>query len=133
MKRVCTLVCEADTSNLERLADLIRSACGNSDRVFLIELAVAEAVTNTIKHSGATQICVRVIETCHHIDIHIQDDGVEFDTAATEPQPFGTLREHGFGIGIIKKVADRLFYVYKDSQNHLTLRFNRNTSGYAEP
>lgn len=133
MKRVRTLVCEADTSNLERLADFIRSACGNSDRVFLIELAVAEAVTNTIKHSGATQICVHVIETRHHIDIRIQDDGVEFDTVATEPQPFGALREHGFGIGIIKKVADRLCYVYQDSQNHLTLRFNRNTSGYAEP
>jgi signal transduction histidine kinase len=58
---------------------------------------VQEALTNVIKHAGATRVQIRVSEDDEHVDIVLRDDGSGF-------QPDGATG--GFGlVGMRERVA----------------------------
>ncbi|MEZ4632817.1 MAG: ATP-binding protein [Deinococcales bacterium] len=121
------LTIAADTSQLERLGNFIKDACAGFARPLLIELAVAEIVTNTINYGKAHSCTIHVEKKRHHhyedFEITIEDDGIAFNPLKQASQPLGELREGGYGLAIVKQAAKSLRYERLGSINRLYLTF----------
>jgi len=83
---------------------------------------IGELVNNAIEHGGC-----RVIEAKLYLDkeralFTLVTDGAFFDTASSpavmpEVDAAGELPEGGFGLAIIRELADSLHYEYRDGKN----------------
>lgn len=113
----------ADLAQLATVGRFIRDRCGSHPRVALIELAVHEVVLNATQHGVAQHCRISIRPLGGGFEVVIADDGTPFDVPQATALPPGELRERGFGIGIVHRVADRLSYTYRDGWNTLTLTF----------
>jgi signal transduction histidine kinase/ligand-binding sensor domain-containing protein len=52
-------------------------------------LAFKEALNNTVRHSGATQVQLRVIISANEVVVQVEDNGCGFETASVTPQGNG--------------------------------------------
>jgi anti-sigma regulatory factor (Ser/Thr protein kinase) len=98
-------------------------------------LAMTEAMNNAVEHSGATKILVELSVSDNDLSFRMTTDGVRFDpTAETTLHntdfPEG-MPEGGFGLTIMKKMADHREYTYHDGKNILFLKkkVHSNTKG----
>lgn len=119
------LAFKADTSELAALGAFIRKHCQGHPQISLIELAVTEVVVNALKHGAAKHCRVSVEKTPSSFEVDVEDDGLAFDISQAVPKPMGELREHGYGLGIIHHVTQRLEYSRDDGWGCLTLSFAR--------
>ena len=112
----------------ENLAGYLSSEGVPENEILDIQLAVEEAVTNTIKHGykekpGSVWISCKVLENT--IEIVIQDEAIPFDPltlpppdimASAEDRPIG-----GLGVMLIRNLMKDVAYRYENGRNILTL------------
>ncbi|MHB8828117.1 MAG: ATP-binding protein [Syntrophales bacterium] len=88
-------------------------------------LAVTEAMTNAVEHSGTKTIIVKIAVTATAIIFKMTTDGVEFDPTAPASFPdlnsSNDLPEGGFGLALIRELVDRTAYEYRNGKNIFTL------------
>jgi anti-sigma regulatory factor (Ser/Thr protein kinase) len=92
-----------------------------------LTLAVDEAVANAIEH-GMTQggrVVVRGTPGRRRLTVAVRYRGPRFDpTTAPTPTPDETLRrrsEHGYGLHLIRFLADEVAYRWDDGANEIRL------------
>jgi serine/threonine-protein kinase RsbW len=101
----------------------------NPGLVYSINLAIEEALTNTISYgyddTEHHEIELDFSKTGSQLTINIQDDGHPYDptskedpdiTLSAEDRPIG-----GLGIFLIKKLMDQVEYRRSNDRNHLIL------------
>jgi anti-sigma regulatory factor (Ser/Thr protein kinase) len=113
----------ASTEHLAELGQFIQTLCEPHPQVTLLELAITEAITNVIKHGEATTCRVHICHLYQTYQVTVEDNGKMFNAALSTPKPMGELREGGYGLAIINKVAENLSYRYVQGWNQLTLTF----------
>ncbi len=93
-----------------------------------VQLAVEEAVTNTIQHGyrgTSGTIAIRIETTPHHITVEITDDAPAFNPLLVpEPDTSADLKDRqvgGLGIFLIRQVMDEVTYRYEQNKNILVL------------
>jgi anti-sigma regulatory factor (Ser/Thr protein kinase) len=115
MRLVLTL--PACTGSLEPLSEFLRA----QGLGILEELVVNELVTNAIVHGRARCFRVRMGSGCKRV--WLLDDGMPFHPLEGPVRPMGEMREGGYGMAIVHKVARGLRYSRKGGWNCLTLEF----------
>jgi anti-sigma regulatory factor (Ser/Thr protein kinase) len=90
-----------------------------------IELALTEALSNTVRH-GLQQdvdqeVILEAVPTAGGLQIVLRDRGPAFDPT-TRPEPdLSEPRAGGYGIHLIRTVMDEVLWQYDDGENRLTL------------
>jgi serine/threonine-protein kinase RsbW len=88
-------------------------------------LAVTEAMTNAVEHSGTKRVIVQIVVAATSIIFKMTTDGVEFDPTAPVLFPdlnsSSDLPEGGFGLALIRELVDRTAYEYRNGKNIFTL------------
>jgi len=89
-----------------------------------IDLAVSEALTNVIRHSGATGetglfLSLRISEGV--LEIEVQDNGPGFDFESVPPPDFENHPAGGYGLFIIKSIMDQVEYWREPGRNVLRM------------
>lgn len=115
MRLVLTL--PARTDSLKPLSDFLRA----QGLGILEELAVSELATNATVHGRAR--CIRVRLESGRKRVWLLDDGTAFNPLDAPVLPLGELREGGYGMAIVHKVARGLRYRRKGGWNCLILEF----------
>ncbi|HTY14858.1 MAG TPA: ATP-binding protein [Methanoregulaceae archaeon] len=117
------------TDVLDRIGNLLRQhgVCG--DLISDIELAVDEAVTNSILHgyggreTGTITLIIRI--HTDRVELEIEDQGVPFDPTTFEPLVHdGDIADRvpgGLGIILIRNVMDTITYRREGERNILHL------------
>ena len=100
----------------------------DSDRV---ELGVAEALTNIVRHGCARSLRLELAVTAESVRVDIWDDGAPIpphvlDSASVETFDFdhtdvGGLPEGGLGLAIMKAAFEGVRYASAGGENHLAL------------
>jgi serine/threonine-protein kinase RsbW len=89
-----------------------RTAAIADDGVFELELAMTEALSNTIRHSyredESQDIELRLEIDEHQLTLNILDRGEPFDPAAYAPPDFDEPGEGGYGLHIIAALTFEL-------------------------
>jgi len=138
MNRSATLVIRADINEIPRvsaaLEEMMRACAFSDDAILDLQLAVEEAVANTIVHGycgapGDVTIAIRVMNEV--VEVRIEDHAPPFDPLSI-PGPdlqsgLDQRRIGGLGIYLLRQVVDEVAYTYTDSKNVLTL-VKRNTA-----
>jgi anti-sigma regulatory factor (Ser/Thr protein kinase) len=83
---------------IEGLADRASFSPAKAD----LALAVSEATSNAVRHSGASHLTVRWRADYGRAEIEVADDGI-FDQSAVSPDGHG-----GFGIPMMAALVDEL-------------------------
>lgn len=125
-----------DVAEIVRAAEFIESFCmaqgASIDVVFKINLAVEEALVNTITHGFAGDarhdITLEITAEDDTIILTIVDDAVAFDPL-TAPMPDVNAPVHarsmgGLGVFLMQTTMDDVRYAREDDKNKLTLRKN---------
>ncbi|MDD1678821.1 MAG: ATP-binding protein [Methanomicrobiales archaeon] len=127
-----TLTISGDIHEIPQISAALEEtmrACGFSDDAILdMQLAVEEAVANTILHGyrGAVgEVTIAIHATLQSVQIRIEDHAPPFDPLSLpEPDRGSDLAERrigGLGIYLMRQVADEVVYEYTGSKNVLTL------------
>jgi sigma-B regulation protein RsbU (phosphoserine phosphatase) len=104
----------------------------DDDLVAELELAVDETAANIVRHAlaqrpGATyEVAVDVLAP--DVEVRFRHQGAGFDPAAVPPPAFDGSREGGFGLYVVRRVADRIEYRDAPDGGHevvLTKRLRR--------
>lgn len=114
----------ADSAHLELLGCFIERACLESESA-LIELVVDELVVNAIQHGAANRLEIKIEPEPQTYQVQVLDDGRAFNPLEHPVLPMGELREGGYGLAILHKVAHDLQYQHKDGWNCVSMRFNK--------
>ncbi len=129
-------VVKSDLKSLNDLQAWFRQLCDRygdqwdrsfDDRVYRLNLALAEGFSNAVRHAHAdlpadTAIEVQVALDQQQIEIEIWDTGHPFDpNSITEPQP-GTLRKGGYGWFLLRRLVDRVSYDRAGNRNCLRMQ-----------
>lgn len=86
-----------------------------------LQLAVNEAFCNICEHAygekkkGPVEICIEERHDC--IQIEIRDKGTSFDPTVVAPPNLTGEQDHGFGLYLIRSIADELSYLPKLSED----------------
>lgn len=89
------------------------------------ELAIHEACMNVVEHGDlpdGAKIALSLTATTHRLEVRVTDPGAAFDPASAAVGGGHPLQERGYGIKIIRSVADELEYRRIGERNELTLR-----------
>ena len=93
-----------------------------------VQLAVEEAVTNTVLHGyegTSGTIAIRIETSPHHISVELADDAPAFNPLSVpEPDTSADLDDReigGLGIFLIRQVMDEVSYRYENDKNILVL------------
>ncbi len=112
----------------ENIEQCMKSHGWGEDAILDVQLAVEEAVTNTILHGydgTSGTIAIRIETTAHHIAVEIADDAPAFDPLSVpEPDVSADLEERqigGLGIFLIRRVMDEVSYRYEKNKNILVM------------
>jgi len=94
-----------------------------------IELMAGEACTNSIRHAAVPntgELILRLIIKDNSFEIIVMDQNPEFDFHNAAQPRFDEIPESGYGIHIIKSLADKVVYTRDNSWNklHIIKRFN---------
>ena len=138
VERRAALTLPAQTGSLERLRAFVADALARLDhedaswadeeRRAAVQLAVIEGVTNVIRHAfaegDAGELRVEAEEAAGGVRFRIHDRGRPFDPASVPPAPLGTTAPGGYGVHLMRELADELRYERTaDGENRLTLSF----------
>lgn len=93
-----------------------------------IELMTGEACTNSIRHASKLNsegLILRLILTKNHFEIVVLDQNPEFDFYNSGQPEVDEIPESGYGIHIIKSLADKVVYTRSCCWNklHIIKRF----------
>ena len=127
----------ARLSEVRNLATMVE-AFGDANqlpaqKVFVINLALDELVTNTVTHGNFGEVSDPKIEIRMRIDhdlviVTIEDNGNLFDpTIDTEPDTAASLEARkvgGLGLHLVKEFSDRVSYECVGGKNRLTLEYD---------
>jgi serine/threonine-protein kinase RsbW len=130
------LTLEASLDEVPAVGGAVRELCLQSGvdahDAALVELAVVEALQNTIQHGyagrpGQLELDAQVDD--HQIRALIRDTAPAIDlqrvtaapTADEDPTDRASLRERGRGLEIIRGVFDDVVFSHADGGNHLAL------------
>lgn len=114
----------ADSAHLELLGCFIERACLETESA-LVELVVDELVVNAIQHGAANRLEVQIEPEANSYQVWVLDNGKAFNPITHAPKPMGELREGGYGLAILHKVAHDLQYQRQDGWNRIGMRFNK--------
>ena len=99
-----------------------------SEKRHALDLSVSEALANAIKHSSAIGddgISLKIDAKRDKIVVEVTDNGPGFDFDSVQIPDFPTskadAKPSGYGIYLIKELADEISYVRQDGRNVLTL------------
>jgi PAS domain S-box-containing protein len=94
----------------ERIRDYLTAHCSDETTVNDIVLAIEEACTNAIRHSGSTKdIDVQLRFLGNALRISIKDEGNGFDVESFDSdKPPDPLLDHGRGLYLISRLCDEL-------------------------
>lgn len=117
------------TDILDRIGNLLSQHGISGDLISDIELAIDEAVTNSILHGyGENETgTIRLLIQLHsdRVEMTIEDQGVPFDPTTFEPVTNdGNISDRvpgGLGIVLIRNVMDEVTYRREDGNNILRL------------
>ena len=88
-------------------------------------VAVDEIYSNIVRYSAATEAQIRLIKEADTLRLVFHDNGKPYNPLdAEEPDITASAEERaigGLGIFMVRKMMDRVDYMYKDGQNILTL------------
>jgi anti-sigma regulatory factor (Ser/Thr protein kinase) len=88
-------------------------------------IAVDEIYSNIVRYSGASEAQIRLTKEDDTVRLIFRDNGKPYDPMdAKEPDVTATVEDRaigGLGIFMVRKMMDRVEYMYKDGQNVLTL------------
>jgi serine/threonine-protein kinase RsbW len=114
-----------DLGQLSQMRAFLREACragwgagADSEAFAQLELALAEAVTNIIRHAyrgrehGPIEMVVDVTGDSARVSLFHR--GEDFDPAAAAPPAFDGSREGGFGLYMIERSVDEVRYFHDD-------------------
>lgn len=96
-------------------------------RLFQLNMAVEELITNIVRHGGASEpISVVIRKDPGEFSIELSDQGIPFDpfTQAPKPDLEATLTDRpigGLGIHLVRKMLDRVAYRREGGRNVVTL------------
>lgn len=113
--------------------DHARAAGFAGDDLFAVEVALAEALSNVVRHAydnrPGHEITVRMDVAEDRVRIVIEDRGRPFDREAWSP-PAETAREGGYGVKLIEDVMDEVDRRHEGGGTALTLvRYRREEQG----
>lgn len=123
---------QAVLSSLSEVADLLGAWLGGIEGYrgctrdqYLVQLAVAEALTNIIRHAYPNrpggEISIKLSEAQGSIEIEIEDWGIPFDLRGACQADPEALEEGGYGLFLIRKIAKGLWYTRKDDGRNCLL------------
>jgi len=94
----------------ERIRDYLTAHCSDQTSVNDVVLAIEEACTNAIRHSGSgADIEIRLTFRGANLHVAVSDKGHAFDVASFDPQrPPDPLLDHGRGLFLISRLCDGL-------------------------
>jgi len=122
----------AELEQIQKVSDTIEQCMktqgwGN-DPILDVQLAVEEAVTNTILHGydgTSGTIAIQIETSPHHISVEIADDAPAFDPLSVpDPDTGSDLDDReigGLGIFLIRQVMDEVSYRYEQNKNILVM------------
>ncbi|TAN40373.1 MAG: ATP-binding protein [Nitrospirae bacterium] len=91
-------------------------------------MAATEAMNNAVEHSGAKEVEIELIAGARRLVVRVLTAGKRFDPPSEVAFPDldgpGGLPEGGFGLAIIREMADAVHYDYCDGKNIVTLEKN---------
>ena len=122
----------AELGQIPRVSDEIEQCMKThgwgDDPILDVQLAVEEAVTNTILHGydgTSGTIAIRIETSPHHISVEIADDAPAFNPLSVpEPDTSADLDDReigGLSIFLIRQVMDEVSYRYENNKNILVL------------
>lgn len=133
--RVVTLVTDSRLENVELVARAVRGLCGAAGlegrTCAHVELAVAEAVNNAIRHAYGRrpghpiEVTVTLDET--RLTIEVSDEGEPMEPRPApvldfDPGDLERLPEGGMGLFLIHSVMDEVEYETRGGRNRLVMR-----------
>ena len=110
---------------LNRLDDLIPGAQSISREV---QVAAQEICANIVDHAyeegeiNNMVVEIRINVDDSELEVHVFDQGKEFDATLVREPALGQLQEGGFGLYFAKKLMDDVQYERVDNQNHWFMR-----------
>jgi len=136
------LLIDSDTHQVQHVAAAVRCLCGQLEladaKPSSVELAVVEAVTNSIKHAyrseSGNSVDVAFEYNSECLNIRIKDYGVPMSSscvgrlASSVSMPHlnvakNDLPESGWGLELLKTICDEVSYQSLQSSNTLSLSF----------
>ena len=127
----------SEVRELSGMVEAFADANGLPDpKVFIVNLALDELVTNTIMHgledkaNAEIQITMRV--DAGTLVLVVEDNGRPFDpTQHTHADVTSSLEERaigGLGLHLVKRFADRISYEFVEGRNRLTMEHDLTTA-----
>lgn len=127
-----TVVIPADLNEVEKVAialeETMRASGFSEDVVHELQLAVEEAIVNTVVHGYCGtlgDVAVEIHATREAVEVRIEDRAPPFDPLAVpEPDRDADLDERGIGglgVYLIRNLVDEVAYRYTGGKNVLTL------------
>lgn len=112
-----------------RIGEFCREQGAGDDAIFDIQLAIDEAVSNTIKYGysdgAAHQIHIRIGVHERKLILEIEDDARAFDPLKAPDPDFSLSAEErtsgGLGIYLLRKVMDSVEYTRTGNRNILQM------------
>jgi anti-sigma regulatory factor (Ser/Thr protein kinase) len=112
----------------EKIEQCMKTHGWGEDSILDVQLAVEEAVTNSILHGydgTFGTIAIRIETSPHHIAVEIADDAPAFDPLSVpDPDIDADLEDRqigGLGIFLIRRVMDEVSYRYENNKNILVM------------
>ena len=132
------LVVDSKLEAFFKVHDWLKKVCTSLDPdaawvkhyVNRLDIAVAEGVSNAVRHAHATlppetPIAIDISLDGDRVDICIWDQGGPFDPSELrEPEP-GSLRHGGYGWVLLRRVVDRVTYHRENNRNCLEITQHR--------
>ncbi|WP_412027214.1 SpoIIE family protein phosphatase [Deinococcus yunweiensis] len=119
-----TLTLPGTLDVLPELGEALRRVGGDNHPALMgAELSVTELVVNAVVHGGATRITLRAHADAEHLYVTLHDDGTPHDPTTRSTGPAGELREHGYGLLIVRRCSDLWAYDHSGAVNRQTLQF----------
>jgi len=132
MERNETITIPSDIAEIPqvsaRLEELLRAHAFQDDDILDTQLAVEEAITNTIIHGYADRpgtVTITLHASPGTVEIEIADEAIPFNPLLRE-EPDTTLpieerQIGGLGIFLIRRIMNDVSYEFRDGKNILTL------------
>lgn len=128
------LIIPSDLEELEKVHEFVYSICQENrisdDDEFKINLAVSEAVSNSIIHGNKNQIEKKVelliLLDSNKITIKVKDEGsgLDINSAPDPTTEENLLKESGRGIFLIKKYMSSVYQDRTSPTNCLIIEYN---------
>jgi len=144
-RSVHSITIPSATRYLEAVRRFIRkhttTASFSQETVHALQLAVDEACANVIEHAyqgdESNTIDIDVVVKPDRVTVRIRDKGAPFvDTDRSRPDIFeyaANKRSGGFGVHLIRTLADAVEYSSKGRSNVCSVTMFRNNKGQARP